>query len=221
MEPDDDDGGVEMDASEPLPDLPMDGNALSVCESTEDCNGDDLECAVFGNYRGYCAEDCATDDDCAEIDGIAPICDSSGVCVLVCAGSGEGDGECPENMTCAAIMPTLLDPVLYRCQYPQPKNLDIYEVCDAAKDNADCKGDLTCQIFPGLTDLRDSVCSAGCTEASDCDDLGGDATPVCDLSALAPFDGICALDCQEDEECPADMICIAVDLLTNRCGHEL
>ena len=54
MDPDDDGGVVEpADGGAPDPiDLPDDGEALSVCMSTEDCNGDDLICAVFGTYRG-------------------------------------------------------------------------------------------------------------------------------------------------------------------------
>jgi hypothetical protein len=221
MAPSEEDAGIEPDPGETPAALPTDGNALSVCESSNDCNGDDLECAVFGTYTGYCAEDCATDDDCAEIDGIAPTCDSKGVCVIVCAGSGEGDGACPMNMTCAAIAPTVFDAPLYRCQYPEPKNRDLYETCDAKRRDADCKDGLTCQLFPGLTDFRDSVCVSSCTEATDCDDLGSNATPVCDLSPFNLFERICALDCNEDEDCPGEMTCLAIDLLTSRCGHQL
>jgi hypothetical protein len=213
------DAGVASDAGdagEPLPLLPMDGNALSVCASSDDCNGDDLLCAVFGSYQGYCAQDCGDDADCAAIDGITPSCDDDGVCVIDCAGDG-GIGECPNDMVCAAIMPTSFDDPYYRCQYPEPKNLGVYEVCD---DDAQCEGELTCEV-PGLLDLRATICSATCSEASDCDALGGSATPVCDPPPLSPFDGVCALDCAEDGDCPGDMTCIAVDLLTNRCGHEL
>lgn len=221
MEPDDDGGVIDEDASvDPGPVLPMDGNALSVCLSTDDCNGDDLVCAVFGSYRGYCAQDCSESADCAEIDGIEPTCDLNDRCVIDCAGAGEGDGACPENMACAAITTNPLNPI-YRCQYPEEKNLDTYEVCDVDRGNADCREHLTCQMFPGLTDLRDSVCVAGCEEAADCEDHGGTATPVCDLMPLSPLDGMCALECEEDDECPDEMTCIEVDLLTKRCGHEI
>lgn len=221
MEPDED-GGVDPDAGEdPGPVLPMDGNALSVCTSTDDCNGDDLVCAVFGTYRGYCAEDCGESADCAEIGGIEATCDNNDRCVLDCAGGGEGDGECPTNMICAEITANpILDPI-YRCQYPEPKNLDTYEVCDPDRGNSECREHLTCTMFPGLTDLRDSACVAGCTEASDCDDHGGAATPVCDPMPLSPLDGMCALECEEDTDCPDEMTCIDVDLISKRCGHEI
>jgi hypothetical protein len=75
-------------------------------------------------------------------------------------------------------------------------------------------------MFPSLTDPRVAICAAECMEASDCDDLGSDATPVCDLAPLSPFESICALECAEDDECPDDMVCLDVDLVTNRCGYE-
>ena len=215
------DAGVMGDAGEPPVVLPMDGNALSVCASSDDCNGDDLRCALFGSYQGYCAEDCAADDDCEAIGGLAPTCDDDGVCVIDCAGGADagvdaGTGECPADMVCAEIMESALDQPIYRCQYPEPKNLGIYEVCE---DDAECAGELTCEV-PGLLDLRDTICSAACEEATECDDLGSGATPVCDLAPLS-LDGMCALDCQQDDECPSGMTCIEVDLLTSRCGHEL
>lgn len=220
MDPDDD-GGVEVDGGdEPLPPLPMDGEALSVCAETADCNGDDLVCAVFGTYQGYCAEDCTEDTDCEAVGGIAATCDSDDRCVIDCSPEGS-DGDCPEDMVCGEITTNpILDPI-FRCQYPQPKNLEIYEVCNPDLESADCKGNLTCEIFPGLTDLRDSICADSCTEAADCDDLGGSATPVCDPAPLSPFDGICALECEEDADCPNEMTCIDVDLITSRCGHEI
>jgi hypothetical protein len=216
------DGGVEADGGDvPGPMLPMDGNALSVCASTEDCNGDDLVCAVFGTFRGYCAEDCAESADCGEVGGVEATCDNNDRCVIDCVGGGEGDGECPENMICAAVTTNpILEPI-FRCQYPEPKNLDTYAICDPDLGNSECREHLICQMFPGLTDLRDSVCVAECTEPADCDDHGGTATPVCDVNPLSPLDGMCALECEEDAECPDEMTCIDVDLLSKRCGHEI
>lgn len=222
MEPDED-AGVDPDAGDDEPDvvLPMDGDALSVCASSYDCNGDDLVCAVFGNYRGYCAEDCAEPADCGDVGGIEATCDNTDRCVIDCVGGGEGDGECPDDMVCAAVTTNpILEPI-YRCQYPEPKNLGTYEICDPDLGDSECRQHLICQVFPGLTDLRDSVCVAGCMEPADCDDHGGSATPVCDPNPLSPLDGMCALECAEDTECPDEMTCIDVDLLSKRCGHSI
>ncbi len=216
----DDDGGVvEEDASTPDPVLPMDGDALSVCESTDDCNGDDLVCAVFGNAQGYCAEDCADDADCDAVDGVDAFCDNDDRCVIDCSEEGS-DGDCPTNMVCIESTTSVIADPIFRCQYPEPKNLDMYEVCDPDRGNADCKVELTCQVFPGLTDLRDSSCVAGCMEADDCDDLDSEATAVCDLEPLSD-EGVCALECEQDEDCPSEMTCIETDLVTMRCGHRI
>jgi hypothetical protein len=218
MEPEED-GGVEADAGDEEPNLPDDGNELSTCAKTADCNGDDLVCAVFGTFGGYCAQDCTEQTDCEAIGGIDQICDNNDRCVTDCSEEGS-DGDCPENMECAEITTSPISDPIFRCQYPEPKNNKIYEACDFDRGDADCKGDLICNMFPGLTDPRVAICAAGCMEASECDDLGSDATPICDPAPLSPFDGICALECEADEDCPADMACADVDLVLKRCIFE-
>ncbi len=224
----DDDGGVtagtggEGDMDPPVV-LPSDGEALSVCLETADCNGDDLVCTVFGTYRGYCADDCTEAADCAEIDGLEPACDNTGRCVLDCAGDDNwGGGECPENMECVAVVGSLLSENFFRCQYPEPKDHDIYETCDGLRGDADCKEGLMCSVLAGLpllSDLTLPYCAATCTEAADCDDQGSDAMPVCDTTSLFIAEGLCALECADDKDCPGDMLCFSMDLLSNRCGY--
>lgn len=219
MEPDED-GGVDVDGGdEPKPDLPDDGNELSTCDTTDDCNGDDLVCATFGTFQGYCAQDCTEAADCAAVSGIDQICDNNDRCVVDCSAEGS-DGDCPNDMECAEITTSPISDPIFRCQYPEPKDKAIYEACDFDRGDADCSGDLVCHMFPGLTDPRVAICADGCMEASDCDDLGSDARPVCDPAPLSPFDGICALECEADEDCPADMACADVDLVLNRCIFE-
>jgi hypothetical protein len=220
----DDDGGVMADAGDEEPDetvtLPSDGEALSVCAASTDCTGDGLSCSIFGTQQGFCSAECDEDDDCDEIDGLESSCDNLGVCVVDCVGDGEGDGECPQHMECVPVQ-SLLTPT-YRCQYPEPKDHDIYEVCDGLRGDADCMEGLTCQVLAGLPLLSDVTlpyCAAGCTEAADCDDQGSDATPVCDQTSLFVLEGLCALECAEDDDCPGDMECFSMDLLENRCGY--
>ena len=201
--------------------LPSDGNALSVCSSDDDCNGDDLLCAAFGNFRGYCAEDCKIDADCAKIDGITPACDATGRCVVDCVGAGKGDGACPNDMVCAEVMTSLFSTSLYRCQYPEPKNHVVFEPCDSLRADSDCEEGLTCSVFVGLPLLSDITlpyCAASCAEATDCNAQGSGATPVCDLSNPLSTKGLCALECTDDKQCPGDMLCRTLDLLRRRCG---
>ena len=221
MDPDEDGGVEESDAAEP-DELPTDGDALSVCFETEDCNGDDLVCVQYDTYQGFCSADCQEDGDCDAIDGVEATCDGSDRCVLDCGGDeAEGDGECPEHMTCVELTTLPLADPTYRCQYPEAQNLDVYEVCNTSRGNADCKEGLTCEIFPGPTDLRDSICAAGCMEDDDCDDLGSNATPLCEVAPLSPLDGICALECEEDDDCPNELTCIDVAPFMKRCGTEI
>ena len=219
MDPDED-GGVESDAGDPPTELPDDGEHLSVCMSNDDCTGDDLSCTQFGNNQGFCAQDCVEDEDCDAIDGIDAICDLQNRCVIDCGEHDGGAAECPDTMVCVATPGNPLDPT-YRCQYPEAKDREIYEVCDVNNDDADCKEGLTCQLSPSPTDPRDAFCAMGCEEAGDCDDLGSAATPVCDPAPLDLFAGTCALECEEDGDCPGDLSCLQVDLLMKRCGTEI
>jgi hypothetical protein len=221
MEPDED-GGVEetVDAGDPPTELPNDGERLSVCTDNDDCTGDDLSCTQFGTNQGFCAQDCSEDDDCDAIDGIEAICDLQDRCVIDCGEQDGGAGECPDTMVCVETPGNPLDPT-YRCQYPEVKNADLYEVCDVNRDDADCMEGLTCQLSPSPTDPRDAFCAMGCEEASDCDDLGSDATPVCDTAPLDLFSGTCALECEEDDNCPGDLECLQVDLIMKRCGTQI
>jgi len=220
MDPDEDAAMDPMDPMDPVA-LPSDGEQLAVCFDTDACNGDDLVCVQFDSYQGYCADDCSEDSDCPDIEGIEGTCDNNDRCVIDCVGDGEGDGECPASMECVLVTQAPLGDPPYRCQDPEAKSGDVYDRCDADRGDADCKEDLSCEIFPGPTDARDSICAAGCMEDDDCDDLGSDATPVCDLAPLSPLEGICGLDCAEDDECPDGLTCLQVAPFSYRCGHEL
>ena len=216
------DAGFGGDAAvDDAPVLPSDGKALSLCSSDDDCNGDDLLCVAFGNFRGYCAEDCKVDEDCATINGIAPACDATGRCVIDCVGAGKGDGDCPTDMVCAEIMTSLFTNSLYRCQYSEPKNRAAYEPCDSLRADSDCKKGLSCSVFVGvplLSDITLPYCAASCAEATDCNAHGSGATPVCDLTIPLSTEGLCALECTDDKQCPGEMLCRNLDLLRRRCG---
>ena len=222
---DDEDAGIEDEepVEETPPPLPSDGNALSVCLDDDVCNGDDLLCFVHGNYRGYCADDCDVDDDCPEIDGIAGVCSRDNKCHIDCDVDGEPEGDCPSNMACVEVASAQIR-TDFVCQYPEPKDRDSFERCDGLRGDSDCMEGLSCDVFVGLpllSELAEPYCARTCTEASDCDDAGSDATPVCDLNSILVSDGLCALECEEDDQCPGDMECITIDLLQRRCGYPL
>jgi hypothetical protein len=223
---DDDDAGMDATGEEPMPPadvaLPSDGNALSVCANDGDCNGDDLVCVTYGFYRGYCADDCNEDDDCPAVDGIAASC-RDGSCEIDCGVDGAADGDCPENMECAEIRMGLLAST-FVCQYPEPKNGAVYTMCDGLRGDSDCQDGLSCSVMVGLPLLSEAAapyCSEGCMEAADCSDPGFGATPVCDRQSVLLAEGQCALDCDNDRQCPDDMLCITLDPLQKRCGYPL
>ncbi|MDH5673899.1 MAG: hypothetical protein OEZ06_17205 [Myxococcales bacterium] len=227
----DDDAGADGDAAiadagpatsveVPVATLPSDGELASVCSRDDDCNGDDLVCVVYGTYRGYCSEDCASDDDCSALDGIDASC-SGGRCVIDCTGSGAGDGPCPSQMECAETASAPLS-TRYRCQYPEPKDHAVYEPCDALRGNADCMEGLSCSVFVGLpllSELALPYCSEGCSDAADCSDPGSGATVVCDRANPLASEGQCALACENDKQCPGDTLCVSVNVLQPRCGY--
>jgi hypothetical protein len=221
----DEDAGTAMDEEPAQPaevTLPTDGNALSVCATDEDCNGDDLLCVAYGFYRGYCADDCGEDADCPAIDGIEATC-RGGSCEIDCGVDGAPDGDCPANMECAQLSGGLLAST-FVCQYPEPKDGAVYTMCDGLRGDSDCQEGLSCSVMVGLPLLSEAAapyCSEGCTEDADCSDPGFGATPVCDRQSVLLAEGQCALDCDNDRQCPDDMLCIALDPLQKRCGYPL
>jgi hypothetical protein len=219
----------ESDAGEPeatpgtLLDLPHDGERTSACYGVDDCNGDDLLCfATAGTAPGFCTEDCKEDTDCKPIDGLTASCSPEGRCQVDCAGTGEGDGKCPENMECrdlpnpmgpGIVTPVVIDALTpnWRCVYPVDagsNDVKLYGKCERAHGNGDCEGVLGCHAPTGGLSAATGpgYCTGACTAATDCTLPNGTTSlPLC-------VSGACDFDCSASgATCPQGMNCRDVD----------
>jgi hypothetical protein len=97
---------------EPPAEPPVDGEQLARCEDGVDCNRG-LDCYSEAPGPSFCSKACATDEDCAEVEGGDYTCSpTSGICRIVCAGAD--DGACPSGQICRFLNPL----AGYRCAYP-------------------------------------------------------------------------------------------------------
>ena len=134
-----------LDASQGLDGFPT-KTAGEPCESWTECLG--RACYPDGQGGGYCSELCASDDDCAAVDGVAG---------LVCTEEVLIPRPDPANSG-----------VTQRCI--------LAETCLPCETDTDCGGDFVCVNVGGLGDLALYRCGEPCAEVADCEEPGQSCT---------------------------------------------
>jgi hypothetical protein len=189
--------------------IPDDGSWLSICDNSDECEGDDLVCyGAGGGNPGFCSESCDADSDCQPIDGFDAECSTnSNACRVIC--DGPEDTDCPTDMECRGVGGMQ---GFYRCLYPPEAAGDgtagQWESCNTSRGDADCQNDLVCYRPGGVMMGTTGYCTIVCTENDQCTAPEGTTAPVLCGPPGVPGDDHCLLDCSDDSEsCPEDMQC--------------
>ncbi|MFH2005320.1 MAG: hypothetical protein ABI333_01920, partial [bacterium] len=142
------------------------------CEDATECQGDLVCLTDFPN--GYCSEACTENADCER-----GVCRSE-TCLALC----EGDNDCRDGYSCVHVLGE---------RGCAPPARGFHGLGDDCVGDADCAGELTCQIVGD----GGRQCTESCTSVLNCG-VGA----VCVQSQ-------CRRTCDQDADCHTDQVCVS------------